>query len=211
MVDNIIKNFEEIIKSEKELWEKSRPLLFSIPKTEILLDPIKGAITSIIEEKEKLFDKYKELLNLVISDKSLTLEQKLQIFNYAKISKGALVKSFASIMIMMKRSNDDRKDRLFQKSEEIGELFSKCYDEIDREVKESYWDLQDKFIQKFGKIHDPIIIGDSYTGKFKIRSFSGHVDVTDEGENKLSVFKSVEIILKALKLNSDETKEEKIN
>ena len=212
MVDNIIKDFEELIKSEKEFWEKFKSQYVTSAEPKNWLSPEKEVINAMIAEVAKLSNRYKELLNSVIS--KLTLEQKLQIDDLICSSMKHLVKLYVAVAILIKQNKDaGEKELLIKDKDEILELNSKYWNEINQEIKKSYWDLQDKFIQKFGETCEPFTIEDPHGDRVKIRSFFGHVVITNKKEKNLFAGsrESYEIILKALKLNPDETKEEKVN
>lgn len=212
MVNNIIKDLEELIKSEKEFWEKFKSQYVTSEEQRNWISPGKEVINAMIVEVERLSTRYKELLSSTILNK-LTLEQKFQINELIRSSRNYLIKLNTGLIICLKQDNDERRDSLVKYGQEILDLSLKFYGKIDQEVKESYWDLQDKFIQKFGETCEPFTIEDPYGDKVEIRSFFGHVVITDKkGKNLLPAnSESYKIILKALKLNPDETKEEKIN
>lgn len=211
-MSNIIKDFEELVKSESEFWEKFKLQFITSSGTRNWIRPVKEIINIMIAELERLSTRHEELLNSAISNK-LTLEQKFQINDLINSSRNYLIKLNTGLTILLEQNNDERRDLLFKRGQEILDLGIKFHDKIDQEIKESYWDLQDKFIQKFGETCDPFTVEDPYGDRVEIRSFFSHVVITDKkGKNLLPAkSESYKIILKALKLNSDETKEEELN
>lgn len=137
MMNDIIKDFEELIKSEKDFWEKFKSQCVTSAEPRDWSNPGKEVINVMIAEVAKLSNRYKELLNSVIS--KLILEQKLQIDDLICSSMKHLIKLYVAVAILIKQNKDaGEKELLIKNEDEILELNSKYWNEINQEIKKSY-------------------------------------------------------------------------